>query len=60
MEEMSQFELQYKYTWKCHSETLCIDILNKQKCLFSYEGHEAKTGPVWVLVPAREEFKERV
>jgi hypothetical protein len=22
-------------TWKCHSEILCIDILNVQKCLFS-------------------------
>jgi ferredoxin-like protein FixX len=25
----------YIYTWKCHNETPCIDILNKQKCLSS-------------------------
>jgi hypothetical protein len=24
----------YIYTWKCHKETPCIDILNKQKCHF--------------------------
>jgi hypothetical protein len=22
------------YIWKCHKETPCIDILNKQKCHF--------------------------
>jgi hypothetical protein len=21
--------------WKCHNETFCIDIINKQKCLLS-------------------------
>jgi hypothetical protein len=24
-----------EYTWKCHNETSCIAIFNKQKCLFS-------------------------
>jgi hypothetical protein len=23
------------YTWKCHNETPCVAILNKQKCHFS-------------------------
>jgi hypothetical protein len=25
---------QYIYAWKCHKETPCVGILNKQKCLF--------------------------
>jgi hypothetical protein len=33
------------------NETLCIDILNKQKCLFFKNGEqEGKTGPVWMGV----------
>jgi hypothetical protein len=32
---MNQFRIQYIYTQKCYSETPCIAILNKQKCLFS-------------------------
>jgi hypothetical protein len=34
MENMNQFGIQYIYMWKCHNETLCIDVLNKQKFLF--------------------------
>jgi hypothetical protein len=38
MKRMKQFRIQYIHTWKCHNETLCvdicIDILNKQKYLF--------------------------
>jgi hypothetical protein len=47
---------------KCHSETPCIVILNKRKCLFSKTRQEGKTTPVWRLVPVgREEgYKERV
>jgi hypothetical protein len=33
MEGMNQYRIQYIYTWKCHNEILCIDTLNKQKCL---------------------------
>jgi hypothetical protein len=40
------------YMWKCHNETPCIAILNKQKCLFlKNREQEGKTVPVWVLVP---------
>jgi hypothetical protein len=35
MDGMNQFMMLYIYTWKCHNENLCIDILNKQKCLLS-------------------------
>jgi hypothetical protein len=35
MEGINQFGIQHIYTWKCHNEILCIDVLNKQKCLFS-------------------------
>jgi hypothetical protein len=34
IERMDQFGLLYIYTWKCHKETPCIDILKKQKCHF--------------------------
>jgi hypothetical protein len=44
---MNQFGLQYIYTWKCHKETPCVAILNKQKCHFSKTGQEGKTGPIW-------------
>jgi hypothetical protein len=52
MEVMSQFRIQYIYAWKCHNETLCIDILNKQKCLFfsKTEDKKCKSGNVWGLV----------
>jgi hypothetical protein len=35
MEGINQFGIQYIYTWKCHKKSLCINILNKSKCLFS-------------------------
>jgi hypothetical protein len=35
MKGITQFRIQYIYTWKCHNETPYIVILNKQKCLFS-------------------------
>jgi hypothetical protein len=31
---MNQFGLWHIYTWKCHKETPCVDILSKQKCHF--------------------------
>jgi hypothetical protein len=31
---MNKLGLQCTYTWKCHKETPCIAILNKQKCHF--------------------------
>jgi hypothetical protein len=48
---MNQFEIYYRYTWKCHNETACIDILNKNASFFKNKGQEGKTGPVWGLVP---------
>jgi hypothetical protein len=33
---MNQFVLYYIYTWKCHKETRCGAILNKQKCHFFF------------------------
>jgi hypothetical protein len=30
---MNQFGI---YTWKCHKETLCVAILNRQECLFFF------------------------
>jgi hypothetical protein len=43
-----EFGIQYIYTWKCHNETLCIDLLSKQKKIFfKIGGQEGKTGPVW-------------
>jgi hypothetical protein len=38
VEKMNQFGIKYIYTWKCYNETPCIDILNKQKFLFSKTG----------------------
>jgi hypothetical protein len=35
MEALKQFGLYYIDSWKCHNETPCIAILNKQKYLFS-------------------------
>jgi hypothetical protein len=35
MEGMNQFRIQYTYTWKCHNETLCVEILNKSVFFFS-------------------------
>jgi hypothetical protein len=53
MEGMNQFGIQYKYTWKYHNETLCIDRYIKQTKMsfFQNRGQEIKTGPVWELVP---------
>jgi hypothetical protein len=31
---MSQFKLEFIYTWKCHKETPCIAILNNEKYHF--------------------------
>jgi hypothetical protein len=44
MEEMNQSGMQYIYTWKCHNETPCIAILNKQSFFFlpKIENREAK------------------
>jgi hypothetical protein len=40
------------YTWKCHNETPCTAILNKQKFLFFKNGEQGgKIGPVWEFVP---------
>jgi hypothetical protein len=38
---------------KYHNETLCIDILNKQKYIFPLKnaGQKHESGPVWELVP---------
>jgi hypothetical protein len=32
---MNWFGIKDMYTWKCYNETLCVAILNKQKCLLS-------------------------
>jgi hypothetical protein len=49
----------YAYIWKCHKETPCIAILNKQKAFFPKQ--KDKTGPVWGLVPeGGEGYKGRV
>jgi hypothetical protein len=49
------------YAWKCHNETLCIGILNKQKSLFSKTEQEHKRDPVWGLIPVeRRGYKESV
>jgi hypothetical protein len=61
--QMNQFGLLYIYTWKCHNETPCIVILNKQKCLFLQKNkkRKAKQVIVWGLVPLGErKIKERV
>jgi hypothetical protein len=47
--EVKQFRLYYIYTWKCHKETPCVAILNKQKCLFFFfiykiKEQESRTG----------------
>jgi hypothetical protein len=54
IEEMDQFGLSYIYTWKCHKETPCIAILNKQKYLFFFffkngeqEGQTGPSGDQW-------------
>jgi hypothetical protein len=42
----------YIYTWKCHSETPCITILNKQMYLFfQNEEQQGKTVPIWGFIP---------
>jgi hypothetical protein len=64
LEEMNEFGLKYIYTWKCHKETPCIDILNKQKCHFFFYNireQEDRTSLVWGLVPVgRARCGERV
>jgi hypothetical protein len=36
------------YTWKYNSETACVAILNKQKCLFSkMKDRKIKQVPFW-------------
>jgi hypothetical protein len=55
MEGMNQFRTIYIHTWKCHNETPCVAILNKQKCLFfKNEGQEGKMGPVLGLLAVGE------
>jgi hypothetical protein len=42
------FYIIYLYTWKCHEETSCVPILNKQKCHFFFykiKEQECGTGP---------------
>jgi hypothetical protein len=50
IEEMNQLRLQYMYTWKCHKETPCVSILNKNVIFFIYKIREQKGGtrPAWV------------
>jgi hypothetical protein len=33
---MNQFGIKYIYKWKCHKETACMAILNKQKYHFVF------------------------
>jgi hypothetical protein len=33
---MNELWALYLYTWKCHNETPCITVWNKQKCLFFF------------------------
>jgi hypothetical protein len=42
MKGMNQFGIQYLDTWTCHNETLCIDLSNKNKCLFSQAGRAGR------------------
>jgi hypothetical protein len=40
------------HIWKCHSETPCVTIINKQNYLLKKnEGQEGKTGSVPGLAP---------
>jgi hypothetical protein len=60
---MNKFEILYIYTWKCHKETPCRAILNRQKCSLTTtkkkkkKNHqpkieqEGKIGLVWGLIP---------
>jgi hypothetical protein len=34
IEEMNQFVFYFIYIWKCHKETPCVAILNKQNVIF--------------------------
>jgi hypothetical protein len=63
MEGMNQFRTQYIYTWK-HCiyytyGTFCIDILNKQNCLFFKNGEQkVKTVPIWRYHWEREDIRK--
>jgi hypothetical protein len=48
-------------TWKCHNETPCTAILNKNVMFYFYKNREqkGKIGPVWGLAP-KGGYKERV
>jgi hypothetical protein len=61
MEGMNQFRIQNIYTRKCHNETLCIAILNKQKhIILKKGGQEDKTVPVLELIQVGGEgYRER-
>jgi hypothetical protein len=50
---MNEFGLRHIYTWKCHNETPCRAILNKQKCLLLFKNKEqkGKKGSFWGLAP---------
>jgi hypothetical protein len=60
-EAMNQFMIQYIYMWKCHSEILCTDILNKNVFLFSKtESRIINLAlPVWELVPVGGEYMRK-
>jgi hypothetical protein len=53
MEGINQFII-YTYTWKCHNETPCLGILNKNVLFQKNGGQKGKTSPVWRLVPVAE------
>jgi hypothetical protein len=47
---MNQFGLEYIYTWKCHKETPCVVILNKNVLFFfiyKIREQEGGTGLAW-------------
>jgi hypothetical protein len=42
IEEMNQFGLHYTDTWKCHKETPCVAVLNKNAILCSFTKSEKR------------------
>jgi hypothetical protein len=44
--------------WKCHNETLYVDILNKQKCPFFKNGEQESTMGLEVCTSGRSEEGE--
>jgi hypothetical protein len=46
------FFLENVFLWKCHKETPCVAILNKQNVIFLFSftnigEQEGRTGPAW-------------